>query len=206
MPRSIRRCAAIDLPLGNRIILSDTVGFISDLPTMLVAAFRATLEEVIEADVILHVRDMSHEDAGAQSHDVEKVLGELGIEATDRRLIEVWNKIDRLDADGRARILNLAERQPAENRPVPVSALSGEGLDRLIPAIEARLGESRLTIELSLDPGRRRRPELALSPFRSAGARHGRRRPAGGDGARRCRQGGAGEGEVRGVPDNRLLT
>ena len=143
---------AIDLPLGNRIILSDTVGFISDLPTMLVAAFRATLEEVIEADVILHVRDMSHEDAGAQSHDVAKVLGELGIEATDRRLIEVWNKIDRLDAEGRARILNLAERQPAENRPVPVSALSGEGLDRLIAAIEARLGESRLTIELSLDP------------------------------------------------------
>ena len=143
---------AIDLPLGNRVILSDTVGFISDLPTMLVAAFRATLEEVIEADVILHVRDMSHEDSGAQSRDVEHVLGELGIEATDRRLIEVWNKIDRLDAEGRARVLNLAERQPAENRPVPVSALSGEGLDRLIPAIEARLGESRLTIKLALDP------------------------------------------------------
>ncbi len=143
---------AIDLPRGNRIILSDTVGFISDLPTMLVAAFRATLEEVIEADVILHVRDMSHEDAGAQSHDVAKVLGELGIESTDRRLIEVWNKIDRLDAEGRARVLNLAERQPADNRPVPVSALSGEGLDRLIGSIETRLGENRLTIELSLDP------------------------------------------------------
>jgi len=143
---------AVNLPLGNRVILSDTVGFISDLPTMLVAAFRATLEEVIEADVILHVRDMSHEDAGAQSHDVEKVLGELGIEATDRRLIEVWNKIDRLDGDGRARLINLAERQPVENRPVLVSALSGEGLDRLIASIEARLGESRLTIELSLDP------------------------------------------------------
>jgi len=143
---------AVDLPRGSRVILSDTVGFISDLPTMLVAAFRATLEEVIEADVILHVRDMSHEDAAAQSHDVEKVLGELGIEATDRRLIEVWNKIDRLDAEGRARILNLAERQPAERRPVPVSALGGEGIDALITAIEARLGESRLTISLSLDP------------------------------------------------------
>jgi len=143
---------AIDLPLGNRIILSDTVGFISDLPTMLVAAFRATLEEVIEADIILHIRDMSHEDAGAQSHDVAKVLGELGIEATDRRLIEVWNKIDRLDAPGRARVLNLAERQAAENRPVPVSAISGEGLDHLIATIEGRLGESRLTIDLSLDP------------------------------------------------------
>ena len=143
---------AVNLPLGNRIILSDTVGFISDLPTMLVAAFRATLEEVIEADVILHVRDMSHEDAGAQSHDVEKVLGELGIEAADKRLIEVWNKLDRLDAEGRARLLNLAERQPAERRPVVVSALSGEGVDRLITAIETRLGESRLTLELSLDP------------------------------------------------------
>ena len=143
---------AIDLPLGNRIILSDTVGFISDLPTMLVAAFRATLEEVIEADVILHVRDMSHADSDAQLHDVEKVLGELDIEATDRRLIEVWNKIDLLDANGRARLLNLVERQPTENRPVAVSALSGEGLDRLITAIEARLGESRLTLHLSLDP------------------------------------------------------
>jgi GTP-binding protein HflX len=134
------------------VILSDTVGFISDLPTMLVAAFRATLEEVIEADVILHVRDMSHEDAAAQSRDVEKVLGELGIEATDRRLIEVWNKIDRLDAEGRARLMNLVERQPADRQPVAVSALNGEGIDALIAAIEARLGESRLTISLSLDP------------------------------------------------------
>ena len=143
---------ALDLPHGNRIILSDTVGFISDLPTMLVAAFRATLEEVIEADVILHVRDMSHEDTGAQSHDVEKVLNELGIEPADRRLIEVWNKIDRLNADGRAQILNLVERQPTGRRPVAVSALSGEGLDRLIAAIESRLAETRLTLQLSLDP------------------------------------------------------
>jgi len=143
---------ALDLPHGNRIILSDTVGFISDLPTTLVAAFRATLEEVIEADVILHVRDLSHEDTGAQSHDVEKVLGELGIEATDRRIIEVWNKIDRLDAEGRARVVNLAERQPAERRPVVVSALSGEGLGQLIVAVEGRLAETRLTLDLSLDP------------------------------------------------------
>ena len=90
---------AVDLPHGNRVILSDTVGFISDLPTMLVAAFRATLEEVIEADLILHVRDVSHEDTAAQSHDVETVLGELGIAATDPRLVEVWNKIDRLDSE-----------------------------------------------------------------------------------------------------------
>jgi len=143
---------AVDLPSGSRVILSDTVGFISDLPTMLVAAFRATLEEVIEADVILHVRDMSHEDSAAQSLDVEKVLGELGIEATDRRLIEVWNKIDRLDAEGRVRLLNLAERQPADRRPVPVSALTGEGIDFLVDAVEIRLGESRQTLEISIDP------------------------------------------------------
>ncbi|HEY4141549.1 MAG TPA: GTPase HflX [Pseudolabrys sp.] len=142
---------SIDLPHGIRVILSDTVGFISDLPTMLVAAFRATLEEVIEADVILHVRDVSHDDTQAQSQDVAKILGELGIEANDRRLIEVWNKVDRLDVDGRAQLLNLAERQPADNRPVPVSAITGEGLDALTTAIEARLGESRLTMDLTLD-------------------------------------------------------
>ncbi len=143
---------SVELPRGKRIILSDTVGFISDLPTMLVAAFRATLEEVIAADVILHVRDMTHGDATAQSFDVEKVLGELGIEPTDRRLIEVWNKIDRLDEEGRARLYNLAERQPESNRPVPVSAIGGEGIDTLIAAIEARLGEGRLTFEVSIDP------------------------------------------------------
>jgi GTP-binding protein HflX len=143
---------ALDLPHGSRVILSDTVGFISDLPTMLVAAFRATLEEVIEADVILHVRDVSHEDSLAQSRDVEKVLGELGIAATDPRLIEVWNKIDRLDVEARARLTNLAERQPPERRPIPVSALSGEGIDRLVTAIEARLAESRQTLEIAINP------------------------------------------------------
>ena len=100
---------AVALPHGLKIILSDTVGFISDLPTMLVAAFRATLEEVIEADVILHVRDVAHEDTQAQLHDVEDVLRELGIAPNDRRLIEVWNKIDRLDGAGRTRLENLAE-------------------------------------------------------------------------------------------------
>jgi GTP-binding protein HflX len=143
---------AVELPRGVTAILSDTVGFISDLPTMLVAAFRATLEEVIEADVILHVRDVSHDDSDAQLHDVEKVLDELGIAATDRRLIEVWNKIDCLDAQARARVLNLAERQPADRRPVAVSALTGEGMDALLAAIEIRLGESRQTIEVSVDP------------------------------------------------------
>src|SRR3979411_3450557 len=87
---------AVDLRHGTRMILSHTVGFISDLPTMLVAAFRATLEEVVEADVILHVRDVSHEDTEAQSHDVAGILRQLGIEPDDgERIIEVWNKIGR---------------------------------------------------------------------------------------------------------------
>jgi GTP-binding protein HflX len=144
---------AVDLTHGHRIIVSDTVGFISDLPTMLVAAFRATLEEVIEADIILHVRDISHEDSMAQSHDVVAILGELGIDAgRDRRLIEVWNKIDRLSPDARASVLNRVERRPGESRPIPVSAQTGEGLDALTHAIESRLAEARLTIDLVLDP------------------------------------------------------
>jgi GTP-binding protein HflX len=117
---------------------------------MLVAAFRATLE-VIEADVILHVRDVSTE-IQAQLHDVEKVLGELGIAAADRRLIEVWNKIDCLDTEARARVLNLVERRSADRRPVAVSALTGEGMSGLLAAIEARLSESRQIIAVSIDP------------------------------------------------------
>jgi GTP-binding protein HflX len=143
---------AVDLPHGARIILSDTVGFISDLPTMLIAAFRATLEEVIEADVILHVRDMSHEDAEAQSHDVEDVLRELGIEPDDKRIVEIWNKIDRLSPERRIALANLAERQPEARRPVLVSAMTGEGMDRLRGAIEAGVGANRIVLKLSLDP------------------------------------------------------
>jgi GTPase len=144
---------AVALPSGMKIILSDTVGFISELPTMLVAAFRATLEEVIEADVIVHVRDVSHEDREAQSRDVEEVLVALGVDPNDeRRLIEVWNKVDRLDADGRARLGNLAERRPAGRRPVLVSALTGEGTEGLTQAIEQRLSASRVVLDLALDP------------------------------------------------------
>jgi GTPase len=148
---------AVDLPHGARVILSDTVGFISDLPTMLIAAFRATLEEVIEADVILHVRDVSHEDAEAQLHDVEKILLELGIDpANDPKrkhaLIEVWNKADRLESAERTRLANIAERRPAEERPVLVSAITGEGIDALGSAIEARLSAGRVLLELRLDP------------------------------------------------------
>jgi GTP-binding protein HflX len=143
---------AVVLPHGARIILSDTVGFISDLPTLLIAAFRATLEEVIEADVILHVRDVSHEDAQAQSSDVANVLHELGIEPDDKRLVEIWNKIDRLPKEQRTEIFNVAERQPGERHPVLVSAITGEGIDRLQMAIETRVGASRVVLDLVLDP------------------------------------------------------
>jgi GTP-binding protein HflX len=143
---------AVKLPHGAKVILSDTVGFISDLPTMLVAAFRATLEEVIEADVILHVRDVSHEDADAQLHDVEMVLRALGIEQTDPRLIEVWNKIDQLSPETREQTNNLLARQDSGNHAVAVSALTGEGIDTLSAAIETRLGARRVEIELLLDP------------------------------------------------------
>ena len=145
---------AVDLPHGARIILSDTVGFISDLPTMLVAAFRATLEEVIEADVILHVRDISHEDSEAQSLDVADVLRQLGIEGERAdRVIEVWNKIDRLDASALTQLRNLAERQPGGKRPLLVSALSGEGIDALTAAIEARIAGGRIVLDLVLNAG-----------------------------------------------------
>jgi GTP-binding protein HflX len=144
---------AITLPHGGKAILSDTVGFISDLPTMLVAAFRATLEEVIEADVILHVRDVSHEDSAAQASDVGAVLRALDIDPDDhQRLIEVWNKVDRLDEARRIQLTNLAARQPPETRPVIVSALTGEGLDALAAAIEERLAASRVVLDLDLDP------------------------------------------------------
>jgi GTP-binding protein HflX len=142
---------AVGLPHGARVILSDTVGFISELPTLLVAAFRATLEEVIEADIILHVRDVSHGDAEAQSLDVTDVLRQLGIEPGDSRLVEVWNKVDRLDAGERERTLNLAARQTEEHPVVVASALTGEGTDQLIGLIEERLAQTRITLDLVLD-------------------------------------------------------
>jgi GTPase len=148
---------AVTLPHGARIILSDTVGFISDLPTMLIAAFRATLEEVIEADIILHVRDVSHEDAEAQLADVENILRQLGIDPQNApngkpTLIEVWNKIDRIDPAERLRLANTAERREQAERPILVSAITGEGIDALDAAIEERLSAGRVLIELDLDP------------------------------------------------------
>ena len=137
----------LKLPHGGSAILSDTVGFISDLPTMLISAFRATLEEVRAADVILHVRDISHADADAQAQDVQAILTEVGVTAAADKLIEVWNKLDRLDAEHRA---GLALGQGLEG-PIAVSALTGEGIGTLLEAIEARLARGRSLIDLSLD-------------------------------------------------------
>jgi GTPase len=144
---------ALQFPHGGRAILSDTVGFIADLPTTLVSAFRATLEEVTSADLILHVRDISHVESDVQSQDVAKVLGELGIDANDSgRLMEVWNKIDLLDRDSRLAVMNAAQRLPADRRPVLISAVSGEGLADLVARIEARLASERSQLALTLDP------------------------------------------------------
>ena len=145
---------ALSLPLGGKAMLSDTVGFISNLPTQLVAAFRATLEEVLEADIILHVRDISHEDAEAQERDVDAVLRQLGINPeanSGQRVIEVWNKIDRLAAEERENLRNLAARRPPERPCYLVSAHTGEGIDALRAAIEDRLAAKRSTLDLSID-------------------------------------------------------
>jgi len=144
---------AVDLPGGTRAIVSDTVGFISELPTMLIAAFRATLEEVTEADIVVHVRDCAHEDSMAQAGDVAGILRDLGIDPDDhRRVIEVWNKIDLLDADARERLQNIAARQALDARPALTSALTGEGMAALLEAINTRLAASRTLLSLALDP------------------------------------------------------
>jgi len=144
---------SVDLPHGSRIIVSDTVGFISELPTMLIAAFRATLEEVIEADIIVHVRDVSHLDADAQSADVANILRELGVDTEDPgRILEVWNKIDLLSVQDRARLENTAARRTLEIRPVLISARTGEGISSLLRIIENKLTVHRKTLSLEIDP------------------------------------------------------
>jgi len=142
----------LKLPHGAEVILSDTVGFISDLPTMLVSAFRATLEEVIEADIILHVRDIAHEDTDAQSADVEKVLAELGIDRGQGRIVEVWNKLDLLDEEARLQAENSARRLPAATRPAIISALTGQGIGDLLANLEARLASQSISFNIALEP------------------------------------------------------
>jgi len=139
----------IDLPSGRRVILSDTVGFISDLPTTLVAAFRATLEEVIEADVIVHVRDISDPDAESQGTDVLAVLDELGVDEAQRseRMIEVLNKIDLLDEDERAILLETTERR---HDTVAISAVTGEGTDALLDLVSRRVWNGRQVVDLKI--------------------------------------------------------
>ncbi|MGH9693386.1 MAG: GTPase HflX, partial [Bryobacteraceae bacterium] len=125
---------------------------ISSLPTQLVAAFRATLEEVLEADIILHVRDISHEDTEAQQRDVDAILRQLGIDPdAGQRILEVWNKIDRFDQDANENLKNIVARRPAERPCFLVSAQTGEGIDVLLSAIEHRLAATRMTLDLSID-------------------------------------------------------
>jgi GTP-binding protein HflX len=140
---------ALKLPSGRRVVLSDTVGFIADLPTELVAAFRATLEEVLEAEIIVHVRDAAHGESEAQKADVLKVLSELGIEPDgDRLILEVLNKIDLIEAPARRALLT----RNGPLGPIAISALSGDGIPDLLARIDTILAESATTLSLKLDP------------------------------------------------------
>ena len=145
----------IRLPGLDKVILSDTVGFVSELPTELIAAFRATLEEVASADLLVHVRDMSHPDREAQAEDVADVLASLGLDELESPArLEAWNKIDLLDPEERERLLGEAERR---DDVVPISAISGEGLDRLRSAMAEclRSGESVHEVALPSSAGER---------------------------------------------------
>ncbi len=139
----------LDLPSGRRVILSDTVGFISELPHELVAAFRATLEEVVEADIILHVRDIAHEESDIQAADVVDVLKTLGIDTDDDEiLIEAWNKSDLLDSDRFVEISNHAARR---SNVVAISATTGEGIQNLIERIETSIEKDADHYKLTLE-------------------------------------------------------
>jgi len=141
----------ISLPGIDKAILSDTVGFVSELPTQLVAAFKATLEEVVSADLLIHVRDIAHPDSEAQRADVEAVLHEIGVADTTPRF-EAWNKLDLLESDARADALADASRR---DDVVTISAISGEGVDDLIRKVAAKLtaGHRRYTIRLDAGDG-----------------------------------------------------
>jgi len=145
---------ALQLPKGQNVILSDTVGFISDLPTQLIAAFRATLEEVLAADILIHVRDAASPTSAAERRDVLEVLTELGIgETDDRVVIEVLNKADALPTDAVAILESTCARAAADAPMVLVSALKGTGLEALIAAIETALERGRETVDLQLSAG-----------------------------------------------------
>jgi GTP-binding protein HflX len=138
----------LDLPSGRKAILSDTVGFISDLPTHLVAAFRATLEEVTEADIVVHVRDAHHPDSEAQRADVLSVLADLGLgEAIEDELVEAMNKIDLLDPSTRA---SIAGDAPRNRQSVALSAATGEGCEGLLALIDRRLESEVAVVRLDI--------------------------------------------------------
>ncbi len=149
---------AIDLPSGVRAIMSDTVGFISDLPTQLVAAFRATLEEVLEADIVIHVRDIAHADSDAQRADVIAVLNELGLKGDDPRpVIEALNKVDLLDSDDRLDVEAIARLSQsgrtgtlAEPVRAAISAQTGEGVGQLLDLVEDALTADHETKTIKL--------------------------------------------------------
>ena len=138
----------LKLPGGTRVILSDTVGFIADLPTELVAAFRATLEEVLEADVIAHVRDVAHDETEAQKADVLAILAELGV-PEDRPIIEVLNKMDLLEPGPRRGLEAVSGRGDA----YAVSALTGDGIPGLLAGFEAAVTRDNIEATLKLDAG-----------------------------------------------------
>ncbi len=141
----------VRLPHGTIVILSDTVGFISDLPTHLIAAFRATLEEVVEADLVIHLRDISDPDTAAQSEDVEQILHDLGVDPKDtRRVVEVWNKIDLLSEADRERLLDVG--RAAGHEPIAISAVTGEGIAPLLARIEEHVAGATTEIEVTLSP------------------------------------------------------
>jgi GTP-binding protein HflX len=144
----------VTLPSGRKVILCDTVGFISDLPTQLVAAFRATLEEVLEADLILHVRDIAHPETGEQAADVADILHSLGVGPATPQF-EVWNKLDLVAPAEREALTQQAETR---DRVFPVSALTGEGIDRLLAAVSAAFDEEKTerTLAVPFTDGRRR--------------------------------------------------
>ncbi len=144
----------VKLPEGPEVILSDTVGFISDLPTELVAAFRATLEEVLSAHLILHVRDISHEETEEQAADVREILDTLGVNDSTP-MIEVWNKIDRVDEERRVTLENTADRS---DDVLVLSALEGTGMDRLLELVSERLegGRWEEVISLTFSQGKER--------------------------------------------------
>lgn len=147
---------SIELPSGMKVIMSDTVGFVSNLPTQLVAAFRATLEEVLEADIILHVQDASNPSRDQQKLDVIKILKELGIkeEEDSAPILEVWNKIDQLPKEDNNEIdlidVPAKTEVSSENLPFLISAKTGEGLEQLLNALDKQLEEHEISLDLKL--------------------------------------------------------